>query len=166
MSHTFHAGTYAEFNRQEWLRDSVYRNEYEKEIQDLKNITSTILKHDPDSIIILCGDHGAWLYWQQFQSKSELKEYLKESKITYEDFINDKYKVFAAIRIPDKYGKIEELWSPGNIFAKIFTVIGYKGDSLNISNNFSYYHDNSFSDKKKPIIKEGNIVNWSEITQN
>ena len=163
LSHTFHAGTYAEFNRQEWLRDSVYRNEYEKEIQDLKNITSTILKHDPDSIIILCGDHGAWLYWQQFQSKSELKEYLKEAKITYEDFINDKYKVFAAIRIPHKYGKIEELWSPGNIFAKIFTVIGYKGDTLNISNNFSYYHDNSFSDMKKPIIKEGNIVNLSEL---
>ena len=50
-----------------------------------------------------------------------------------------------------------------NIFAKIFTVIGYKGDTLNISNNFSYYHDNSFSDMKKPIIKEGNIVNLSEL---
>jgi len=163
LAHTYH--TRSDVNRldkkdrEDWVNSGIYRKAYEKEIQELKNLTDMILKHDPDAIIVMCGDHGSWLYRYQTKSVAELKEFLKEANISYEDFIDDKYKVFAAIRLPDKYGKIEELWSPGNIFAKLFTKIGYTGDRLNISNNFSYYHDVEFVDKKTPIIKEGNILN-------
>lgn len=163
LSHTYHTRSdvnrLSKKDREDWVNSGVYRKAYKKEIQDLRNLTDIILKHDPDAIIVMCGDHGAWLYRYQTKSVAELNEYLKEANISYEDFINDKYKVFAAIRLPDKYGKIEELWSPGNIFAKLFTKIGYTGDRLNISNNFSYYHDVEFVDKKTPIIKEGNILN-------
>jgi hypothetical protein len=117
-----------------------------------------ILEHDKNAIIVLCGDHGAYLYRtnEQLQNTKNLINELKLMNISYEDFINDKFKVFAAIRIPKKYKQIQEKFSPGNVFAKIFNVIGYKGNEVNICENNSYY--DGYVKASNPVITEEKIV--------
>lgn len=133
-----------------------YKKMYEEQIIALKYLVSNIVKKDPNSVIILCGDHGAHLYRTNAKSPADLRNELELLNISYEEYINDNFKVFAAVRIPTKYKQIDDTFSPGNIFSKIFNIIGYDGDKLNECKNDSYFE--MYVQEDVPVIKNGEIV--------
>lgn len=148
-------------SRKDWIQSNVYLNGYYKEISALKYLTSKILKNDPNAIIIMLGDHGAHLYRTKAKNKRDLIKFLKETEITYSEFINDKFKVFAAVRIPQKYKQLEHKFSPGNIFPIIFSLIGYEGKELSICENNSYF--TGYIKENIPIIQNDEIISLDNL---
>ena len=73
------------------------------------------------------------------------------------DNVLDRFKVFAAVRLPEKYGRIEGDFSPANIFARIFRQIGYEGSVLREAPNVSYGVQMQYLEGK-PAVKDG-VVN-------
>lgn len=53
------------------------------------------------------------------------------------------------------------MFSPGNIFPKIFNNIGYSGGHIKIAPNNAYY--NWFVKEDIPVIKNGKIVPLDEL---
>ena len=160
---TAHTATegYSVNGRKEWIESKKYLNEYYKEIESLKCLTENIIKNDPDAVIIMIGDHGAHLYNTRATNIDELKKDLQEANISYDDFINDHFKVFAAVRMPEKFKQIDEVFSPGNIFPKIFNNIGYSGGYIKIAPNNAYY--NEYVKEDIPVITDGRIVPLDEL---
>lgn len=161
--YTFHTGEegYSIERRKEWK--PLYLKGYCEEIEALKTLTTEILKKDPDAVIVMIGDHGAHLYRSNAKNYAELQQDLNNSHITYEDFINDKFKVFAAVRLPKKYGHINELFSPGNIFPIIFNKIGYEGEKIKINDNNSYF--TGYVEEDKAVIHNGVIIDPLKIAK-
>lgn len=162
-----HSGdeAYSSKGRKSWLKGKYYLDGYLKEIEALKYITKKIIENDSNAVIIMIGDHGAHLYRSRAKNIDDLEFFLKENGITYEEFINDKFKVFAAVRIPKKYEQIDGMFSPGNIFPLLFDKIGYRGERIDISKNNSYYigYSSSYVSDKVPVIKDGKIVKLDSL---
>lgn len=152
---------FSKAERKQWLDSKVYLNGYYNEIEALKCLTENIIKNDPDAVIIMIGDHGAHLYRSAATNIEELKKDLQEANISYDDFINDHFKVFAAVRMPEKFKQIDGMFSPGNIFPKIFNNIGYSGGHIKIAPNNTYYKGYIKGDI--PVIKNGRIVPLDEL---
>ncbi|MBE5918161.1 MAG: hypothetical protein E7273_15145 [Pseudobutyrivibrio ruminis] len=161
--YTFHTGEegFSIEKRKEWK--PLYLKSYYEELEALKTLTTEILKKDPDAVIVMIGDHGAHLYRSNAKNYAELQQDLNNSHITYEDFINDKFKVFAAVRLPKKYGHINELFSPGNIFPIIFNKIGYEGEKIKINDNNSYF--TGYVEEDKAVIHNGVIIDPLKIAK-
>lgn len=123
-------------------------------MEGIKKFTSTIIKKDPNAIILFMGDHGAWRFRSDAKNKIQLNEVLKELNVTKQDFFDDRFKIFSAIRIP--YLQKDFKYSPGNVFPFIFESIGYEGKKLEKKPNYSY-SDSFTNDKDKPILINGKI---------
>lgn len=161
LSHSTNEQSSSVSKRKQWLESKEYLNRYYREIEALRCLTEKIIKNDPDAVIIMIGDHGAHLYGFSSTNIEELKTELQEANISYEDFINDHSKVFAAVRMPKNLKPIDGMFSPGNIFPKIFNNIGYSGGHIKIAPNNAYY--NWFVKEDIPVIKKGKIVPLDEL---
>lgn len=73
----------------------------------LINLVDMILERDPDAVIVLQADHG--LHWQ---STGNIMKYLHVSADAAPDIWNG---VMSAVRIPEKYGTLEEPLYPLDI---------------------------------------------------
>ena len=155
MAYTDHTPSegYTYKNAKEWIDSKLYLNAYRKQIDSIKIETDIILKNDPNAIIIYLGDHGAWLYRAYPYDKKSLNKILREANITEKEFMEDKFKVFAAVRLP-KNISIGENFSSVNIFSKIFNKIGTTdGKVFPIAENNSYFMN-------KMVIKNSNFINF------
>lgn len=157
-NHTPSDGSVMYYNYQNWFNSGLYKSQYLKEMDAISIFSKKIIENDPDAIIVFCGDHGAWLYRAYPATKDDFIRITKESSITYEDLIDDKLKVFAAIRVPKKFKQIDGIFSPANIMAKIFDSVGYDGN-LTFAPNLSYYgfHGNG------PVVSEGKVIPLSDL---
>lgn len=114
--------TYKDFKKVEYINE--YQRMYKDELKAIKIETELILSNDPNAIIIFLGDHGNWRYRASFDNRSQLLSILNELDIDEQTFWDDKFKVFAAIRIPENIKQIDGNFSSVNIFSKIFNNIG------------------------------------------
>lgn len=109
--------------RMQWIKEYSHTIESSNTIN--KEVIEHIIKKDPQSIIILLGDHGAHSIKQVF-SPEDLKSKLQLSTYTAEDYILDNFGVILSIRLPGgddfdiSYGhKISHL----NLFRHIFAYL-------------------------------------------
>ncbi len=144
--HTPSDGSYDYTGAAEWIKSGWYRDRYLQEMEAIKKLTERILANDPDAIIVFCGDHGAWRLRSLPRVPLQVKWILREAGVSYQDYLDDRFKVFAAVRLPAKYGQLNEAFSPANIFAKIFNKIGYEGKPLIVAPNESYLSGFTFLD--------------------
>lgn len=143
-NHTVPDGSYDYTDVEKWVKSGWYKKRYAQEMKAIKTLTERILKKDPDAVIVFCGDHGAWRLRAWPNTLQDVEEILQTTKATYRDLLDDRFKVFAAVRLPPKYGKIEGAFSPANIFTKIFDKIGYDGKTLIVAPNVSYISNFTF----------------------
>lgn len=121
--HTPSDGTYTYKDKTEWLKSEVYKKAVEQDVShETQEIISMILEKDSNALIIMLGDHGSWVY-----RGLEINELSKEN-ITITDFIDDKFNVFSAVRLPEKYGKFsfdsgDTYINHMNIFIHIFSLL-------------------------------------------
>jgi hypothetical protein len=133
--HTPSTSSYTWKNRQAWLDSKAYEKNIHSGNQQLMKICDFILENDPQSIIILIGDHGAWLTRAAegtAQNIAELYENLEKRGISAEMFCNDRFGVFLAVRLPN--GETADIskgkaMSHVNLFRHIFAYLN-QDDSI------------------------------------
>ena len=145
MAYTNHSpsdGTYSCKNSSDWLKSEWYKNAYIKQLKSIMKESEIILENDPNAVIIYLGDHGAYLYrcYANLKDNRAFPIILEENEITRKQYIDDKFKVFGAVRIPKEIGEIDQNFSSVNIFSLIFNLIGTEdGRKFSIANNNSYF---------------------------
>ena len=139
-----------------WVSSKWYLNRYKKQVRRIKEYTEIILKDDPEAIILFIGDHGPRRFGVTPGTKGKLKHVLRSIPDSEKSYFDDRFKVFAAVRLPKRYGQISEPFSPSNVFVKIFEKIGYEGERLAEPPNDSYAIHMLFT--KEPILRDGVLI--------
>jgi hypothetical protein len=128
-------GIYSWEKAQEWIDSKVYQNAIDKANSEIIQICDYLIANDPGSIIILIGDHGARRLQAgtiSSDTKDKLYTNLRKRGTMIEDFCDDLYGVFLAIRMPEgdsadiSHGMV---MSHVNLFRHIFAYIN-KDDSI------------------------------------
>ena len=77
--------------------------------QSMLELVTLILKLDPDSLIVLIGDHGAWRYRNIWRGKDDFHTTMKKRNVPEDILSHDLFGTFLAIKYPDDvevpYGK-------------------------------------------------------------
>lgn len=131
---THHTDTfepYKDADRLKWIESGMYKKEVEKSISELQEIISLIVKKDPNALIVMLGDHGAWSYRELLLDELSIKN------VTLNEFVDDKFNVFGAVRLPEKYAKFSfddsEIYiNHSNIFVHIFSLLAQNPEYLNL----------------------------------
>ncbi len=147
--------------REELVKSERYQKAIQQANTENMEIIDYIIKHDPNSIIILLGDHGAYSYLgAKFKGNNIYDVNEQEAKdVTAEDVVNDSHNVLLAIRLPN--GELVDI-SKGNyisninLFLHLFT---YLSDDYSILEkrvpHITYYFG-------KKIFEEGKYLNYEE----
>lgn len=150
--HTSPFGDYTYKDKDSWVKSNGYQDYLQRSIDnEIKNIISMILEKDKNALIVMLGDHGSWVY-----RGLNLNE-LSTTNITLDDFIDDKFNVFAAVRLPEKYAKFsfkngDTYINHSNIFIHIFSLLADNPDYLKFQKTpVSNYYGNI-------LVKNGKIV--------
>jgi hypothetical protein len=111
---------------QEWIRSGTYQKSVKSGNQELQNICDAIIANDPGALIILIGDHGAFRFLGAQGNGRDMKSHVEEKGIFWQDFYDDRFAVFLAIRLP--YGQYEDIsyglpMSHVNLFRHIFAYL-------------------------------------------
>lgn len=131
--HTPANGTYSWQNSNDgWVDQYVERVESSND-QIIKSLTR-IVENDPDGIIVLYGDHGAWRYrdiWKGLSDKEDINDQIYgRKKIGAEELALDIFGVFSAIRYPDGNSEILNGETNINIFRKLFSELSETDDLI------------------------------------
>ncbi|MFI3242561.1 MAG: hypothetical protein R3Y43_08355 [Alphaproteobacteria bacterium] len=101
----FYAVPFSKSKSEDWVAGGVYKRLVEAANSELEYIINKILAKDKDSIIVLIGDHGSLRYGQiavdVFNDEKKLKERLLSHQVNNQEFADDLFKVFFAIRMPN-----------------------------------------------------------------
>ena len=119
-----------------------YLRELKKENIALTYIIQTIIKKDPNALIILIGDHGGnhFEIFKNYQAMAAVKLPLK-------DYILDLFNVIAAVRYPYGIKTVKRFQYLPEIFPVIFDALGSPMDNINVLpvvydyKNNPYYKD-------------------------
>ena len=97
---------------------SKYSSSVEAANQKLVEFLKFIIDNDPESIIIMIGDHGSWGF--------RTKEDTEGNPIPHRLFILDRFGVFAGIRAPNQLSDLMEngtIKSHVNLFKYVFAYL-------------------------------------------
>lgn len=130
-NHTPSDGTYKDTDRTEWIKSEVYKRAVEKSFSELQEMLSLIIKKDPDALIVMLGDHGAWSY-----RELQLNE-LPTTSIALDEYLDDKYNVYGAVHLPEKYAKFSfedkgVYINNQNVFIQIFSLLAQDPEYLKL----------------------------------
>lgn len=104
----------------------LYKNRLNSANGEMKLDLETILKNDPDSLIIVAGDHGPFLT----KNCGVLSDSYKNSEISRLD-IQDRYGTFLAIKWPDEeFTHYDEITILQDIFPAVFAYLHQDSDIL------------------------------------
>lgn len=130
--HTPPDGTYDFRQRFEWTASGFYQNLLKQGFQEAEIIISDILKYDPNSVIIMMGDHGPWRLRgigsrARIRDLSDLARILAAEGESLESLAKDIYDILLAIRMPDGPRDISYGYpiSPVNLFRHVFAGINH-----------------------------------------
>ena len=111
-AHMYNIGTIAmemdpALERRDYTRYDLYPIGFERAIERVLGQIDEILDRNPHAVIILQSDHG--FHYESTQ------QYLLDVGYSLEQVLKLNSSVFSAVRIPDKYGGLEESIAPLNI---------------------------------------------------
>ncbi len=149
---------YSYKDRDKWVApNGIYHNWVKRADAEIENIVSKIIKKDPNSIIVMIGDHGAWRFsgLLKGQTVTEMRQSAEEENINYEDVMDDAFRVHLSIRLPngDDFDLRQGYYmSHVNLFNNIFSYLSDNPKILaNRSISQSIFHG-------VPVIEEGKIL--------
>lgn len=141
-----------------WIKSNFYQNSVTNGNYEIKKIVNYIVKHDPNSIIILLGDHGSHAFFgMPYSSMEDLKALPSQYGITPEMLIKDKFSVLMAIRFPNGQKiDIEKNYhiSHVNLFIHMLAYLSDDWDLLKLRKESISYGEKS----DLPLIKNGEIL--------
>ncbi|MEW6077371.1 MAG: hypothetical protein AB1724_06150 [Thermodesulfobacteriota bacterium] len=127
---------------------SSYGSRVESANKHLLDLAQLITSRDPDSIVIIIGDHGSWGF--------RLREDADGKPVSTPLFILDRFGVLAAMYAPNELsGRLEngELKSHVNLFRHVFAYLS--GDRELLS---TMAPDHAFENEMIMAIEDGNIL--------
>lgn len=147
--------------RNKWMDSKVYQNSVTKATTQIQESVATILKYDPNALIILIGDHGAYRYRGLLEGypvdKQALVERMASENITLKEFSDDLFNVFLAIKMPPNIKKLPPTphLSHVNLFKNVFNALNdsVAGDSF-VLDTVSEFMGYNFIRNGKPTIEE------------
>jgi len=104
-----------------------WKNKYslfiQKSDKELIELIDTIIQFDPESLILLTGDHGAYMYRNAWMGDSkDPNENIINNGFKVETITKDCFEIFVALRYPKE--KIDLTGaSPVNYFRRIFYIL-------------------------------------------
>jgi len=143
----------------QWVAGGDYVDTVKKGNAELREVINAVLEKDPEALIILTGDHGAWRFrdiWAGFEGAPErLHDFLKKEGVTEEALAKDLAGIFMAIRVPGGKKDISEKlpMSTVNLFRHVFAYLGENPGLLNHREETltSLYKDFLMAVDNKPI---------------
>lgn len=121
--HTPSDGSYTWKNREAWISSNTYQDWIQKSNYESEEIINYILENDPNSLIVLLGDHGSLTYYRFPWENSE--NYAKYN-VLEQDVFDDMFRVLFAYRLPGgEKGDISHgmYMNNVNVFTHIFAYL-------------------------------------------
>jgi hypothetical protein len=113
-----------------WDRIGASAQEVKKYLEDLKSVNLLISKFvkylvpkDPDSIIILIGDHGAWKYGRVWLGDKSIHKMMEERSVQEAMVAQDLFGTFLAIKRSKNSEMSTHIISHVNLFRYIFSIL-------------------------------------------
>lgn len=113
-----------------WIASNHYQDLVRKSDEEVKIIVESIVKSDPNSIIILLGDHGPISLRDldeqtPFGDMQAMKKNVTSEGYTLKDIADDRFKVMCAVRMPNGKKDITEGYpiTLVNLFRHVFSAI-------------------------------------------
>lgn len=163
ISHTPPDGSYSWTDRDRgW--DEQYIASVKASNDKILESIERIIKNDPEAIIMLSGDHGAWKYrdiWRDTEGKDVNKLIFERAELGAKDLALDLFGVFSAIRYPDHSCEILDGETNINIFRKLFAELS---PNENLTQNKPA--NNAYIDlgsKLYLLVKDGKPLDQIEI---
>ena len=111
-------------------RIHVSAEEVKNYLSDLKRVNlmiekfvDIVEKKDPDSFIILIGDHGAWRYGRVWLGDNNIHRMMEERGVQEATVAQDIFGTFLAIKYPDNSNIPPGIISHVNLFRYVFSVL-------------------------------------------
>ncbi|MEM6686667.1 MAG: hypothetical protein AAF617_12870 [Bacteroidota bacterium] len=133
-----------------------YLTQVKKANEWLKEITATIIKNDPNSLIIIAADHGGYV---GFEYTRELFQKQTDPKLVYSAF-----SAALAIKFPKGQAIANydvQLKSPVNLFRTLFAYLGENEallEHMQEDTSYSRIGNDFFGSTFKYIDADGNVV--------
>lgn len=123
--HTPADGSYSWKNESEDWVFNRYNKAVEKANPEILKMVLKIISKDPNGVIVLYGDHGAWKYrsiWAGDKKDTDLNKLIYDrKKIGGEDLALDLFGTFLAVRYPEGNNKLLDGETHVNIFRILFS---------------------------------------------
>jgi len=101
---------------------SLYKKTIQKTDKDVVKIVENIIAKDPEGLIIMIGDHGAWMQRDRWIGESnDVNENMTRNGVAPRDVSRDLFEVLMAIRWPGK--QPNEYFTHVNLFREVFAVL-------------------------------------------
>ena len=133
-----------DFKASNWRERKVfcerYINQYQKTVPHIKTVITDILSNDPNSYIVVVGDHGAGSWIRSWVGKGEFNDNMRKNGVEPATVAQDLTGILFAIHLPD--GKLleDKAITPSNIFPILLKHSGVSDEYLpDPVTNFSYY---------------------------
>lgn len=155
-------------NEYNWIKNEEgWVNTYVEKVKNsnpqILNTVDRIIKNDPEAIIILYGDHGAWKYrdiWNDRGNKSIEEIIYERKKISMDDLALDLFGVFTAIRFPNGDPSFFDGKTYVNLFRMLFSNLSEDNQLLPNQEDASYLNT---SGKIYKIVVNGKALEKSEL---
>jgi hypothetical protein len=122
---------------EEWIASGKYQSAFRKNQNVMIPALETILSSDPRALIILIGDHGAtrlrgYASEHDIQTLDDLDRFAPVTGVTKKDFMDDRFGVFLAVRMPYGYRDISHgnRMDNRNLFLHIFSELSESPELL------------------------------------
>ena len=133
--HTPSKGISSWKDKENWVAGGRYQEAVRRSSQELAEIVDYIISEDPQSVIILLGDHGSWRLrgiWDGVEDLSMLESRLQENGESMESLADDIFGVLMAVRMPDGASDISQGYpmSHVNLFRHLFATLNDDAEIL------------------------------------
>ncbi len=144
-----------------------YRDIVQKAEVEILDVVQNIEKYDPGALVILIGDHGAWLKGRMIEDKNknstsldELKAYAAEFGFSLADLTKDVSSVFLAIKWPKGVNvPVGQPVSHVNLFRLIFSALSNDETfMLDAVPNTSYFLVPGLKPRVYNTVREGVVL--------
>ncbi len=152
-------------NYQKWVASGVYQQGIDKMNKELLTLINVIEDNDPNALIVLLGDHGhrysdAAGYLSVYQlTPNEIKAKFPQFNMSSQEFIDDMYSVFFAIKMPkNAKGKLQinSHYAYADLFRYIFAALDNNPIFLeNKSENISFNSKGIILRRDDKIFEDG-----------
>jgi len=151
---------------------NTYRNIVTKSDVVLIKLLRDFAEKDPESIVILIGDHGPHFNTRRWEGeKNDLNENMLKNGIQPTEVTRDLFEVFMAIKWPIGTKKPHEYFSHVNLFRQVFAVMTEDETILKtrvVNDSFVFAGKNNSPLVSREIartVKDGKLLDrWEPFT--